>query len=153
MSEEPGMTSTPETRAPESGDEGFTLIELLAVMIIIGILSGMAIAIFIKVPAKGYDASVKADLHSLAAEVDSYYVDQLAYPAALNLTPIGGYVTIGASSVRVSPGDSFTYELSTTGSSYCILGHNPSASQDWVWLNDSGGLQPASDTACPPPGA
>ncbi len=76
-------------KAMEEKEEGFTLIELLVVMIIIGILAAIAIPVFLSQRQKGYDASVKSDLRTIANELESYNTDQQAYPADT------GGVTIG----------------------------------------------------------
>ncbi len=69
-------------KAMAEKEEGFTLIELLVVMIIIGILAAIAIPVFLSQRQKGYDASVKSDLRTIANELESYNTDQQAYPTA-----------------------------------------------------------------------
>jgi len=67
------LTSVPTTG--RSRDQGFTLIELLVVMIIIGILTAIAIPVFLSQRAKAHDASTKADVNHLGKEVATYFVD------------------------------------------------------------------------------
>ena len=59
-------------KAMDEKDEGFTLIELLVVIIIIGILAAIAIPVFLNQRKKGYDASEKSDLRTVANEMETY---------------------------------------------------------------------------------
>jgi len=69
-------------------EAGFTLIEILVVIIIIGILAGIAIPIFLSQRKKGYDAQVKSDLHNAVAQLETYGVDYGgALPAAIAPPP------------------------------------------------------------------
>ena len=52
-------------------EEGFTLIELLVVIIIIGILAAIAIPVFLSQKSKGYEASMKSDLRTVAQDIES----------------------------------------------------------------------------------
>ena len=128
-------------KAMAEKEEGFTLIELLVVMIIIGILAAIAIPVFLSQRQKGYDASVKSDLRTIANEMESYNTDAQAYPAA----GTGAYptVTIGTGTVRVSSGNSFQWWLNGTGSAYCVAGVNTKGTHAWEYISDGGGLQPA----------
>src|SRR5450432_560446 len=94
-------------------EEGFTLIELLVVMIIIGILAAIAIPVFLSQRQKGYDASVKSDLRTIANELESYNTDQQKYPVDTTsiTTTAAGVSTIGddPTTVRTSNGNSFNY--------------------------------------------
>jgi type IV pilus assembly protein PilA len=145
-------------KAMEEREEGFTLIELLVVMIIIGILAAIAIPVFLSQRQKGYDASVKSDLRTIANELESYNTDQQAYPAITgSVSTTGGISTIGTdpTTVRTSANNVFTYVLSTAGVSaagaaYCLTGSNPKGTHAWEYVSSLGGLQPASTfTAAP----
>ena len=145
-------------KAMAEKEEGFTLIELLVVMIIIGILAAIAIPVFLSQRQKGYDASVKSDLRTIANELESYNTDQQAYPAITGgITVTAGVATVGTdpTTVRVSSGNAFTYVLSTTGVSaagaaYCLTGINAKGTHAWEYVSSLGGLQPASTfTAAP----
>ena len=79
-------------RFPRRTDEGFTLIELLVVIIIIGILAAIAIPLFLSQRKQATEASMKSDLRTVANEMETYYVDNSAYPAP---TQAGQTVTVG----------------------------------------------------------
>lgn len=78
---------------------GFTLIELLIVVVIIGILAGIAIPKFANTKGKAYAASMRSDLRNLAVAQESYMYDNSTYAsslAAMGVTPSNGVtVTIG----------------------------------------------------------
>src|SRR5450432_2056417 len=128
-------------KATEEKEEGFTLIELLVVMIIIGILAAIAIPVFLSQKSKGYDASTKSDLRTIANELESYNTDGNGYPnAATNPSPI----VIGTNTVRVSPGNSFSWFLNGTKTAFCIVGVNSKGTHPWEYISSLGGLQLAS---------
>jgi type IV pilus assembly protein PilA len=144
-------------KAMAEKEEGFTLIELLVVMIIIGILAAIAIPVFLSQRQKGYDASVKSDLRTIANELESYNTDQQAYPTGSITTGTGataGVTTIGSdpTTVRTSNGNTFTYVLNSTATSspnnaYCIVGVNSKGTRPWEYISDLGGLQPSTTEA------
>ena len=77
---------------------GFTLIELLIVVVIIGILAGIAIPKFSSARDKAYLSAMQSDLRSLAAMQETYHSDNQTYAAtttALEFSTSEG-VTIGA---------------------------------------------------------
>jgi type IV pilus assembly protein PilA len=138
-------------KAMAEKEEGFTLIELLVVMIIIGILAAIAIPVFLSQRQKGYDASVKSDLRTIANELESYNTDQQAYPAITGgAVTAAGVTTIGTdtTTVRTSTGNSFLYVLNTAGSAvgsaYCLVGVNTKGTRPWEYISDLGGLQPST---------
>ncbi|HMH25114.1 MAG TPA: prepilin-type N-terminal cleavage/methylation domain-containing protein [Gemmatimonadaceae bacterium] len=53
----------------------FTLIEVLVVLVVIGILAGIAIARFIDTKEAAYVASMKADLRNLAIYEQNYLIE------------------------------------------------------------------------------
>ncbi|NYI41356.1 type II secretion system protein [Demequina lutea] len=118
--------------------DGFTLIELLVVMIIIGILAAIAIPIFLNQRKSAHDSAIKSDLRSAATEVESWYVNNQAYPAT--------NAKFKSLPIKTSPGVSLTYTL--TSDHYCILGANADASHSWVYKSADGGLQGGSVTTC-----
>jgi len=95
--------------------KGFTLIELLIVVAIIAILAAIAVPNFLEAQVRSKASRVKADLRSLATAIESYYVDNNAYPATdssdpagnptegygINLVPGASLSLIGAPTFRV----------------------------------------------------
>ncbi len=61
---------------------GFTLIELLIVMVIIGILAAIAIPKFAATKEKAYDRAVMSDIRRVQLAAESYFADNLTYPAS-----------------------------------------------------------------------
>jgi prepilin-type N-terminal cleavage/methylation domain-containing protein len=55
--------------------KGFTLIEVLVVLVVLGILSGIAIAKFANTKESAYVASMKADLRNFALYEQNYLMD------------------------------------------------------------------------------
>lgn len=60
--------------------EGFTLIELLIVVAIIAILAAIAIPNFLAAQVRAKVARAKGEMKSVATGIESYYVDETAYP-------------------------------------------------------------------------
>jgi prepilin-type N-terminal cleavage/methylation domain-containing protein len=95
-------------RAALGRDAGFSLIELLVVMIIIGVLSTIAIPVFMNQRGKAHDSSTKADLNTLGKEIATYFIDGTgtlsldfaSSPGSVVLSDGGGY----ASTVNLTNG-------------------------------------------------
>ncbi len=69
-------------------ERGFTLIELLIVVAIIAILAAILIPNFLRARAQSQISASKGNEKNLATALESYFVDNNAYPAGLaNLVP------------------------------------------------------------------
>ncbi|MBE0433574.1 prepilin-type N-terminal cleavage/methylation domain-containing protein [candidate division WOR-3 bacterium] len=74
-----------DKRIPES--LGFTLIELMVVVVVIGILVAIAVPNYIGIRERAYEASVKANMHTVHAAIEEF--NTLAggiYPGDINTT-------------------------------------------------------------------
>ncbi len=85
--------------------KGFTLIELLVVLVVLGILSGIAIARFVSIKEATYLASMKADLRNFALYEQNYLMDSQGSYFAGNGAAQGFAPTVGVTvTATVDPG-------------------------------------------------
>ncbi len=85
---------------------GFTLVELLIVVVIIGVLAAIAIPKFAGAKEKAYDSTVMSDIRRAQLAAESYFGDQMGYPATAILagfTPSAG-VTFTTWSLQMQNG-------------------------------------------------
>ena len=129
----------------EGGEGGFTLIELLVVIIIIGILAAIAIPVFLNQRQKGYEASMKSDLRTVANEMESQFTDTQAYPA-VTTTGTPPVVSVGTQVVKTSAGNSIVSATTQPANGYCINATSSKASATWHYDSTAGGL---ATGACP----
>jgi type IV pilus assembly protein PilA len=136
-------------------EAGFTLVELLVVMIIIGVLAAISVPVFLNQRKKAVDAGLKTDLRTVAVSVETYFTDNNAYPVS-DITSSGTtFSTATNLNVNLTTGDVIAYKSpATVGRSnvYCLIASRAagasSASQNWVYISDKGGLQPLGTTVC-----
>jgi len=134
-------------KAMKEKDQGFTLIELLVVIVIIGILAAIAIPLFLNQQKKGVDAGVKSDLKAAATLMETYYTENMAYPAAgTDLEATQGLKVTGENVITVAPSVG-------TGGGYCLKGSNPNGSRTggetgtFYWYDSEAGGLSNSDSA------
>jgi prepilin-type N-terminal cleavage/methylation domain-containing protein len=107
---------------------GFTLIEVLVVIVLVGVLSGIAIAQYASFRASGYDSKVAAAVRGVATGEEAYYAEKRVYAAnvhQLNDLPVGD-VTI-----TISAGNS-----GNLNSSFRVVGTHPGAARTFTWQSD-----------------
>jgi type II secretion system protein G len=112
-------------------DKGFTLIELLVVVIIIGILSAIAIPVFLNQRKKAVDSGIKSDLRTVATALETYMTDTQKYPTTVTASdasngkvviPADATAGTAAQDVKVTTGNVIT--VTATADTYCIFGKN-----------------------------
>jgi prepilin-type N-terminal cleavage/methylation domain-containing protein len=90
------MTVLPRRR-PADSRVGFTLIEILVVLLVMGILAGLAYARLQSSKDKAVVAGMTSDLHAIAEEQEAYYIQKRFYSPtidSLNANPSPGNVIV-----------------------------------------------------------
>lgn len=96
-------------------DDGFTLVELITVMVIIGLLAGIAIPLFLNQRSEAFESQIKSDLHNAATAEESYALHH-----------DGSYLTSGTAAglsdegFRGTEGVAIDLSAPTSGSGYCL---------------------------------
>jgi type IV pilus assembly protein PilA len=109
---------------------GFTLIEVLVVVVLIGVLAGIAIAQYASFRARGYDSKVAAAVRGIATGEEAYYAENRVYAA--DVDDIRGMV-IGDVAIAILPGNS-----GNLNSSFRVVGTHPGTTRRFTWLSDPG---------------
>ena len=91
-----------------ASDGGFSLIELLVVVIIIGILSAIAVPMFLKQKERAADSAMVSDVRNAISEIETYYTVNYAYP---NPTADGQPDMGEDFALSPSEGNTFTYSV------------------------------------------
>jgi type IV pilus assembly protein PilA len=107
---------------------GFTLIEVLVVIVLVGVLSGLAISQYASFRARSFDSKVAAAVRGIATGEEAYYAENRIYAATVDEIP--GMV-VGDVEIAIAPGNSGSF-----GSSFRIVGTHRNASRTFTWLSD-----------------
>lgn len=101
-------------------EEGFTLIELLVVILIIGVLSAIALPIFLNQQAQAACATLKSDIRNTNINITAMYVANPEYMSNRDGTYLYSYIDPG----KTSQGRSQYYKISqsNTGNSFAVWG-------------------------------
>ena len=127
-----------EAHDPKSGkrESGFTLIELLVVVIIIGILSSIAIPVFLGQRQRAFDAGVQSDMKTLAIAAETNFASTLSYPIAAV-----GFSTTNPGAVVATKGNHFEAFVTPTGDTagYVIIGWSDGSTKVFISSSFNGG--------------
>ena len=97
--------------------KGFTLIELMIVVAIIAILAAIAVPNFLEAQTRAKVSRAKADMRSIGVAVESYHVDNNAYPWYPNIVdhPMRGFTPVELTTpiayLTGLPSDPFVYNI------------------------------------------
>lgn len=122
-----------------SREDGFTLIELLIVVVIIGLLAGIAIPVFLDHRKKALAAQAMSDLRNLATAEEANFAEAGVYSASIPTLATQGY--------RRTAGLRLGIAVSTPG--YCEAAL---VNGTYVWFDSAAaGLQSATTSSLTPP--
>ena len=135
-------------KAREEAEGGFTLIELLVVIIIIGILAAIAIPVFLNQRQKGYEASMKSDLRTVANELESQFTDTQAYATVTKdvTDPAKPVISVGSTVVKTTAPNVIESAATQPANGFCINATSTKTTKTWHYDSTQGGLLA---NACP----
>lgn len=130
--------------------KGFTLVEILIVITIIGVIAAIAIPGLIGISSRNNTAKAKADLRSLQAATENYYLyNNGLYPAAL-----ADLTTTVPSIIKTIPKDPYSgtgavygYSSSPGRKYYAVYSVGPSKNGS-ISVTDAGVLTELNGSSC-----
>ena len=132
--------------------KGFTLIELIIVIAVITLLIGLALPRLRGMIDRGNKAKAGAELKALQAAVESYYVENKAYPPDGSATWQSALIAarpqlIGSALLDPfsASGVQYQYDKSANGLYYIIWSIGPDAAADISGVDNSGHLTGTAD--------
>ncbi len=128
-------------------EKGFTLIELMIVIVILGILIGIAVPGFSGVKKKADLTVVKSDLHNIMYGLEMYYMDQKSYPTATTAVEIGTLTDLDLS--LSNPSSDYNYQSGNNEKSY--LAYYLTSDNEYYYVNSSDGMVAGPSTTTPTP--
>ena len=109
-------------------NRGFSLIEVLVVIVLVGVLAGIAIAQYTSYRARGVDSKIAAVVRGVATGEEAFYAANRFYTA--NVTDLNGLST-GDVTIAVSAGNS-----GSLGTSFRVVGSHSGTPRTFTWLSD-----------------
>ena len=126
-------------------ESGFVLIELLMVVLILGVLAGIAFPAMAAQKDKARAAAMKATLRDAATFQESRVATGLRYAAPGPL----GLADLVAEGFRTTDGVTLTIiddEMTGNGGGFCMKAESPGATT--LYYASTGGVKKISDTPC-----
>jgi prepilin-type N-terminal cleavage/methylation domain-containing protein len=130
-------------------DDGFTLVELLVVMVIIGILSGIAFPALAAQTKKAKFAALKSQLKAAATAQEERLTDGLPYavPGPVGLADLVAEGFVLSHGVVLTIVDD---DMTANGRGYCLRAHHETltAADDYFYASTGPNAGRPTKTAC-----
>ena len=104
------------------------MIEVLVVIVLIGVLSGLAISQYASFRARGFDSKVAAAVRGIATGEEAYYAENTVYAS-----DVGTLRTMAPGDVAITISAGNSGDLT---SSFRIVGQHPAAARSFTWVSD-----------------
>jgi type IV pilus assembly protein PilA len=143
----------------KSNEEGFTLIEILVVILIIGVLSAIAIPVFLNQRKTANDSAVESDVKNIATILQTLPPDSLQFSkqSIVGSTGVTRLVYISKGEVKtedVPTSSGMWWSITGNSNSYCVLAYHANGNKytqtnPLTYDSTAGGLG-KTGTACNP---